>query len=82
MDRQFTNDGRPYAPFRYKELVKECYLISREINTSYVDLMEITPREKNYILEFIRERAEKEKEAIEKARMERELNKQPKPTRR
>ena len=78
MDRQLTNDGKPYAPFRYKEIVKECYLISREINTSYTDLMNITPREKNYILEFIRERAEREKEAIEKARMEREMSKQQK----
>jgi len=74
-DRQFTKDGKPYAPFRYKEIVKELFIISREINTSYTDLLSITPREKNYMLEFIRERVEREKEAIEKARMERELNK-------
>ena len=76
MDRQTTDDGKPYAPFRYKEIVRECYLISREINTSYADLMNITPREKNYMLEFIRERIERENEAYEKAKMEREMKKQ------
>ena len=76
LDRQTTNDGKPYAPYRYKEIVKECFIISKEINTSYTDLMNITPREKNYMLEFIREKYEREREAIEKVRAEREINKQ------
>lgn len=74
-DRQYTSDGKPYAPIRYKELVKECFIVSREINTSYTDLLTVTPRELNYMLEFIRERVEREREAIEKAKAEREINK-------
>jgi hypothetical protein len=48
-----TNDGKPYAPIRYKELVKERYLISRYMNTSYTDLGQLTPTERKYIIEFI-----------------------------
>lgn len=75
LDQQTTNDGKPYAPIRYKELVRNCFLVSMEINTSYNDLLQITPRELNYMLEFIKEKRQKEIEAIEKARAEREINK-------
>ena len=51
-------DGTPYAPELYKELVKECYIISKNTNTSYTDLMNITPTEKHYILSFIKEEFE------------------------
>lgn len=53
MDPQLTNDGKPYGPARYKELVKERYLISRYMNTSYTDLGQLTPTERGYIIEFI-----------------------------
>jgi len=61
-----TNDGKPYGPFRYKEIVRECYLISKNCNTSYTDLMSITPIEKNYLLEFITEEFQKTEELMKK----------------
>lgn len=53
MDPQLTNDGKPYGPWRYKELVRERYYISKTINTSYSDTGQLTPIEREYILEFI-----------------------------
>lgn len=53
LDPKFTNDGKPYGPYRYKEIVKELYFITKNCNTSYTDLLEITPIERNYLIEFI-----------------------------
>ena len=55
LDPRTTSDGEPYAPYRYKEIVRECYLISRFCNTSYLDIQQITPRERDYLLEFIKQ---------------------------
>lgn len=55
-----TSDGRPYAPYRYKEIVEERYQISKHIHTSYADLGEITPLERKYLLEFIKRDIERE----------------------
>lgn len=59
LDPRLTEDGKPYAPFRYRELVRECYIITKNCNTSYTDVMNITPKEKNIILEIINSEAEK-----------------------
>ena len=67
LDPKLTSDGKPYGPYRYKEIVKECYLISKNCNTSYTDLMSITPIEKNYLLEFITEEFQKTEEMIKKS---------------
>lgn len=66
-----TKDGKPYAPIRFKEIVKERYLISKTINTSYNDLGEITPAERRYLLEFIQEELEMKNKLMEKAKAER-----------
>lgn len=71
LDPQLTNDGKPYGPYRYKEIIRECYYISKTINTSYNDLLKITPIERQYLLSFIVEDINKEKEMIEKAKKER-----------
>ena len=68
LDPALTNDGRPYGPVRYKELVKECYMIAKKCNTSYTDLLTITPTEKNYLLEFIIEDAKEAQEMVNKNR--------------
>lgn len=60
-----TNDGKPYGPVRFKEIVKERYLISKNINTSYNDTGQITPLERRYIIEFMYEEVKKQKELIE-----------------
>ena len=68
LDPQLTDDGKPYGPYRYKQIVKECYLISKNSNTSYTDVLKITPLERNYILEFIIEGEKRNQEVIEKAK--------------
>ena len=65
MDPVMTEDGKPYGPFRYKEIVKERYIISKYCNTSYTDLANVTPTERNYLLEFATEECDKAKESIE-----------------
>ena len=64
------SDGKdkeiPYGPWRYKRIVEECYYISHQINTSYTDLLKITPRERSYLVEFINEEARRQKESLEK----------------
>lgn len=56
----------PYGLFRYKQIIQECYLISKNINTSYLDLMDITPNEKNMMLELLKDEAKRNEEYLEK----------------
>ena len=61
-DQQKTNDGKPYGPIRYKQIVNENYIICKQCNMSYSDVLKMTPTERDYILEFIkREIDEREK---------------------
>lgn len=48
----------PYRPERYKQIVLECYYISRNINTSYNDILEISPRERELLRDYVREEQE------------------------
>lgn len=65
-----TKDGKPYGPHRFKEIVKERYLISKNINTSYNDIGKMTPIERDYIIEFIADEIKRSKELIEKQKQE------------
>ena len=65
-----TKDGKPLGPRRYKQLVKEAYLISKNIHTSYNDVLKMTPVEREYVLEFINEEITKTQEYISKKRKE------------
>ena len=62
---QLTSDGKPYGPARYKRLVEECYFISKNCNTSYRDVLEMTPLEKDYILSFIQQEQEQTQKQLE-----------------
>ena len=75
LDPILTKDGQPYGPVRYKEIVKECYIISKNIHTSYTDLMNITPLERKFIVEFLLEESRKTQEMIDNAKREREAKK-------
>lgn len=68
MDPLLTEDGRPYGPTRYKNIVSERYYVSKYCNTSYKDVGEMTPVERRYLLEFITDELQKQKDAIEKTR--------------
>lgn len=71
LDPQLTKDGKPYGPWRYKEIVKERYLISKNINTSYNEIGKITPVERKYLIEFLAEEIKKSKELAEQAKQKR-----------
>ncbi len=63
-----TEDGKPYGPVRYKDISRELYLVSKHTNTSYEDAKKISPLERGYILEFVLEDLERQKELYENAR--------------
>ena len=64
----WLSDGVRYAPKRFREIVKERYLISKNCHTSYSDTKDITPTEREYILQFIIEDLQKQKDLIDKAK--------------
>ena len=68
MDPQFNEEGEPYGPYRFKEIVRECYSISKNCNTPYTDILKITPRERDYLIEFIVDDANRAQEMIEENR--------------
>lgn len=72
LDQQTTADGKPFAPIRYKQIVKECYLLSKNINTPYTEILKITPTERLMMLNFLAEEAKQNQEYIEKKKAERE----------
>lgn len=71
LDPQLNSDGTPYGTSRYKEIVNECFLISKFCNTSYADVKQITPREREYLLEFINDDLEKQQKALEEVQQSR-----------
>lgn len=56
----------PYAPKRYKEIVQECYLLSKNLNTSYTDTMKLTPLERNYLIQLLAQDFDEKRKAYEK----------------
>lgn len=67
-----TDTGKPYGPVRYKEIAKERYLISKHTNTSYDDTANITPLERGYILQFLIDDLQHQKDMYDKAQAEAE----------
>lgn len=67
-----TEDGKPFGPTRYKEIARERYLISKHTNTSYDDTSNITPLERGYLLEFLLEDMQRQKDIYDKAKAESE----------
>ena len=67
-----TEDGKPFGPQRYKEIARERYLISKHTNTSYDDTSNITPLERGYLLEFLVEDLQRQKDMYDKAQADAE----------
>lgn len=70
LDPQTTNDGKPYGPERYKQIVKECYLISKNCHTSYMDVLDMTPNERALLLQFMVQEFEKSEEQMNKVKQQ------------
>lgn len=68
LDPQLTDKGKPYGPWRYKNIVKECYIITKNTNTPYSDILNMTPTERELIIEFLSEDFKKQQENIEQAK--------------
>ena len=64
MDLQLTSDGKPYSPIRYKELVTERYFITKHSHISYEDTGQMTPVERRYIIEYIRDELKQQEEQM------------------
>ena len=58
----------PYGAYQYKRIIKECYLISKTLHTSYTDVLDITPSEKTELLNLIIEENKKLQSEMEKAK--------------
>ena len=56
----------PFGVFRFQQIIDECYIISKVIHTSYTDLMDISIRERDRMLELINEENKKQQEEIDK----------------
>jgi hypothetical protein len=65
LDPQTSKDGKPYGPKRFKEIVKECWFLSDQMNTSYSDVLDLSVQERFYIAECIKEKHETQKAAID-----------------
>jgi len=70
-----TSDGKPYGPARYKEIVKERYIISKNCHTSYVEIGKISPLERSYIMQLLIEELEKTKQVRDKLNQKKNTNK-------
>jgi len=71
LDPKLIN-GKPYGPERFKNIVQERYFISKKCNTSYNDVGEMTPIERKYIIGFILDEIEKEKQLIDEVKQKQE----------
>lgn len=65
LDPKLTEDGKPYGPERYKRIAQECYLISKNMNTSYADVLKMTYKEREYLIKFLLDDFNENKKAIE-----------------
>ena len=62
-----TEDGvMPYGVYRYQEIIDESYIISKVIHTSYVDILDISIRERDRMIELINEENRRNKEDLDK----------------
>ena len=69
LDPPTSNDGTPYGPKHYKELVKECWYVSDNLHTSYTDVLNLAYQDRIYLIECINEKKEATAQAIAEARL-------------
>jgi hypothetical protein len=75
LDPQTSNDGSPYGPKRFKEIVKECWFVSDNLNTSYTDVLDLSFQERFYLIELINEKQDATKRFLEEARTKQQKSK-------
>lgn len=75
MDPLISNDGQPFGPKRYKEIVKECWYISDNLHTSYTDVLDMSFQERYYLIECINEKQERTKKMMEEMKAQQKAKK-------
>lgn len=79
LDPKYAPDGKsPYGPYRFEQLVRERFLISKHLNTSYPDTGKITPRERAYLISFLEEDGKRQKEQLNALKAKQQIS-QPSP---
>lgn len=68
LDPLLASDAEQYCGERYKELVRGRFMISKYCNTSYNDVGDISPLERDYIIRFITEDLEKQQKILDEAK--------------
>jgi hypothetical protein len=68
LDPQTSSDGTPYGPKRFKEIVKECWYICDNTNTSYTDVLDVSVQERRFLIDNINAKHDATKKAMEEAR--------------
>ena len=58
MDPVLTSNGEPYGPKRLQELIRQRYLISKFIHTSYTEVGEMSPTERESLILLIQKDVE------------------------
>ena len=77
LDPKLTKDKQPYGPWRYKKIIEENYIISKNLSTSYTDVRDkMSISERQQILQLIKEEDERNKEHLKKIKAEREAKRQ------
>lgn len=66
LDPKYSNNGELYAPQRYNQIIEECTIITKQLHTSYTDLLKISPRERAQIVNVLEKMNKAEKEALDK----------------
>lgn len=65
LDPQTDEQGNPWGPTKYRELVKERYYIAKQGHLSYEEVGKLTPTEREMIKQFILEDAQATQKALE-----------------
>lgn len=65
MDPSSTDDGKPYGPWRFKEIVKSAYAISHQLHITYSDVLGMTPRERDMLCELISKEMERMRKSLD-----------------
>ena len=65
--QRYDEHGKPTGPKRFKEIIEECWFITKNVNTSYNDVLQISPLERKYLIDVIRESQRIEKDEWDKS---------------
>ena len=65
LDHLVTEDNKPWGPERYKNIIRERYRITKNANISYGDTGNMTPTEREIILQFIDDDLKRSKEILD-----------------